>query len=377
MTQSSNKISILIAIYNTSKTLRRCLDSVINQSLKDIEIILVNDCSPDSEDDAICQEYANQNKRIIYIHHEKNLGLGGARNTGIKVAHSEFILFIDSDDWISSHMAETMYNKAVSNNADVVVCGYTKTYNSRKDYCPYSSNEEKLLKGKDGFKAFFAFDNGRNYINPASWNKLWRKSLITDNDLYFPLNMYDQDFAHTPQVLFFADRVLLIKECLYFYYQNTESVTKNINEKHVHDPSRALNYLRDFLIEQNALNEFKAEYWKAFLKGRVYAHYGRILTHSKDIEQRNRLLKATTEKLITEIDLDEIFEISNNETLALINQCLHDIAFNTTRCKWIKWIMLPPKEKSWMIAVEVTKKLHLYKLLRPLGQILKSILKKH
>ncbi|MBN1182938.1 MAG: glycosyltransferase family 2 protein [Bacteroidales bacterium] len=371
----SPKVTISIAVYNVSATLRRCLNSVINQTLKEIEIVLVNDCSPDPEDDDICKDYEQSDDRVVYIKHKQNLGLGGARNTAIKAAKSDYILFVDSDDWISLDMADIMYNKATKNNADVVVCGFFNVSDKKKPRKNYYFKKEHLLKGKDGFKSFFAYDK-KEFINPASWNKLWKRSLFIDNNLFFPLNIYDQDFAHTPQMLFCAQRVLLIKECLYYYYHNPESVTKNITEKHIHDPSKALEILRSFLIEQNALEDYYLEYWKGFFLGRVYAHYSRILIRSKDTNERNKLLVKTTQKLLEELEPNEIFQIIDTKDILLFINCIREIVFKPKNRKWFRWYMLPWKGKMWMAAVEITKSLGLYKLLRPIGIVLKPILRK-
>ena len=99
---NSPKVSIILPVYNVSEFLEKCLDSIINQSLKEIEIIIIKDCSPDPFDNIICQEYADKDDRIVYVKHEKNLGLGGARNTGIKLSKADYIGFVDSDDFIDA-----------------------------------------------------------------------------------------------------------------------------------------------------------------------------------------------------------------------------------------------------------------------------------
>ena len=118
----SPKVSIIVPIYNVEKYLRQCLDSIVNQTLKDIEIILVDDGSTDSCP-SICDEYASKDKRIIVIHKE-NAGLGAAYNTGLDIAKGDYIGFVESDDFIELNMYEELYNKAVESGVEVVIGGF-------------------------------------------------------------------------------------------------------------------------------------------------------------------------------------------------------------------------------------------------------------
>jgi len=116
------KVSIIVPVYNVAEYLRRCLDSCVCQTLADIEVIVVNDCSPDQRDEAIIRDYEREfPDKIRVFRHEKNLGLGEARNTAIRNAQGEFILFCDSDDFLDFTACEKMYSSAKRNDADLVV----------------------------------------------------------------------------------------------------------------------------------------------------------------------------------------------------------------------------------------------------------------
>ena len=141
------KVSVIILVYNVEAYLKQCLDSVINQTLKDIEIILVDKESPDNCP-KICDDYAKKDKRIKVIH-QKNKGLSGARNTGMEFATGEYIAFIDSDDWIEKTMLQTLFSTAEKHNSDVAVCNVNlcypngkvenKKYWKRKTKSPFAS----------------------------------------------------------------------------------------------------------------------------------------------------------------------------------------------------------------------------------------------
>ena len=122
------KISVIVPIYKVEKYLRRCIDSIINQTFKNIEIILVNDGSPDNCP-KICEEYKNKDNRIIIINQE-NQGLSVARNSGIRIARGQYLVFIDSDDYIEEDMIEYLYEGIVKYDVDISCCGYVAVYDN-------------------------------------------------------------------------------------------------------------------------------------------------------------------------------------------------------------------------------------------------------
>jgi len=128
------KVSVIIPIYKASEYLNQCINSVVKQSLNEIEIILVNDCSPDKKDDQICKDFAREDKRIRYIKHKENKGPGGARNTGVKHAIGEYIWFIDSDDYISSESINILYNTAREKKLDILVFSAVSIIKSGKSF---------------------------------------------------------------------------------------------------------------------------------------------------------------------------------------------------------------------------------------------------
>lgn len=127
------KISVIVPVYNVEKYLDRCLKSIVTQSLKDIEIIIVNDCSPDNSL-KIIKKYMEIDRRIILIDKIKNEGLTSARNSGLEIAQGEYILHIDSDDWIEQDYLKDMYELAIKYDADMVISDYYRDYDDGKKY---------------------------------------------------------------------------------------------------------------------------------------------------------------------------------------------------------------------------------------------------
>lgn len=141
------KVSIIVPIYNVAAYLQRCMDSLLNQTLRDIEIILVDDGSPDNCPQ-MCDEYAKQDNRIKVIH-KKNEGLGYARNTGLEATCGEFIAFIDSDDYVDVSMYETLYNRAIENQSDAVFCGMQRRCKDGTVFPRRDVEQETNFQGED------------------------------------------------------------------------------------------------------------------------------------------------------------------------------------------------------------------------------------
>lgn len=242
------KVSILIPVYNTEKYLRKCLDSVVNQSLQDIEIIITNDGSKDGSQNII-EEYANKDKRIKYSIQE-NRGLGATRNKGLELAKGEYIAFLDSDDWVDKNYYRTMYEMAIKENSDLVISSYCIENNyvnkSKRIKCEYKNKEEyfnDLLKGK---------------VAGFSWNKLYKKSLIKDNKLVFPLrgeleNVEDQYFSI--RCIYKSNKVSFVNSEDIHYRINNNSIVRKYQNNLANDIINLYN--KNFILLKNNKNYIK------------------------------------------------------------------------------------------------------------------------
>lgn len=208
------KISVIIPVYNVEKYIRKCVDSVINQTLKDIEIILVNDGSPDNCP-AICDEYEKTDSRIKVIH-KKNGGVSDARNAGIDIATGEYLVFVDSDDWIEPNTCEILFDEATENNAEFVIPAY---YIEAKNgtTIKHIFNERKIIFGPDNIK-----------------EKLFRRMLcLTKEELKYPeqidalsgicAKLYKRSIICDNNIRF-IDRKLIFSEIVDFHFRYMQYV---------------------------------------------------------------------------------------------------------------------------------------------------------
>ena len=214
-------ISVIVPVYNVEKYLNRCVDSIINQTYKNLEIILVDDGSPDNCG-KICDEYAKKDKRIKVIHKE-NGGQSDARNKGIEIAKGKYVGFVDSDDWIDKNMYEILYKNITKYNCDLSTCNFIRTYqkNSRE-----GNNEENIFEiytQDEYIKKFFKIGTQECVYYP--WNKLYKKKLLERNQ--YPVGLTSEDVEGTFKYLLKCKQIVTTKVIAYNYFYNNESTTKS------------------------------------------------------------------------------------------------------------------------------------------------------
>lgn len=223
------KISIIIPIYNSEKYLRSAVESVTQQSYKDIEIILINDGSTDKSLN-ICQEYSKIDSRIILIN-KKNEGVSATRNRGIEVATGEFIMFLDADDWIEKEACEILLNKIINSNADIVFCNHIMEFehNNKKVSMNISDQiiNNKDIKEKIILPLIEEEDMKSEHLRAAfrgPWGKLFKKSIIDDNNIRFKEDLIiGEDFMFNLEYLKYSNNVIVDERYLYHYRLNNGS----------------------------------------------------------------------------------------------------------------------------------------------------------
>ena len=210
------KISIIVPIYNVEKYIRLCVDSIINQTYRNIEIILVDDGSPD-ECPKICDEYVGKDSRIRVIH-KVNGGLSDARNAGMKIATGDWLGFVDSDDYIHPKMYEILLNNAKNTNSDLSVCNFDLVKES--ECCDFSLDGGVRLI-EQPVREFLC----NKVFSANSWNKLYKRQLF--DGIEFPVGLLYEDLATTYKIVDRAERVVLSDDKLYAYVQRGNSIMNN------------------------------------------------------------------------------------------------------------------------------------------------------
>lgn len=217
------KISVIIPIYNVENYLKRCIDSVINQTYKNLEIILVDDGSKDNCG-KICDEYAKVDSRIQVIH-KINGGLSDARNAGLKVATGDYIYYIDSDDYIDNDMLEIMKKNLEKYNADISICGIYKECENG-NYTLKRNNVIEIMNSKEALIKLNSFSS----FDMAVWNKLYKKYIV--DGIEFPFGKKSEDYFVMYQYFDRASNIVVIPESKYHYIQRENSISRGKNITH-------------------------------------------------------------------------------------------------------------------------------------------------
>ena len=275
---SNPKISVVIPVYNSENYLKRCLESIVNQTLKDIEIILVDDGSKDGSG-RICDEYQAKDKRIKVIH-QKNAGSGFARNNGIKKATGEFISFIDSDDYIDLDTYKKLYDCIRENNAETCIFGYNKERDG-EIFFTRTNDLKGTFKDQDALDNVFLNVLGSEPSYPEDYKILWLSpcfslyslELIKKHNVSFPSQgefvNFCEDFLFNIDYYFHTSNVAVMNEAFYYYCDNPNSSGTAYNEKRfltdVNLYLEILNRLKNYIKNEDFLEKAKERLQRTFL----------------------------------------------------------------------------------------------------------------
>lgn len=243
------KVSIIVPVYNSEKYLYRCLDSLVNQSLNEIEIILINDCSTDGSM-LILKEYKEKYpSKIFLIDLKENKKPGGARNEGMKVAKGEYIGFVDSDDYIEKEMYEELYKIAKIKDCDMVDCGFDNKSMKKMALSTTENTWGELdAEKRDHLIAYPGF----------VWSKIFKRNILVDNNLKFREKVTFEDVDFLPVVMLFLKKVYASDLVLYYYTNNVKSITSDMRENiQIKDKMEALRCLVKRFKELNAYEDYK------------------------------------------------------------------------------------------------------------------------
>lgn len=269
------EVSVIVPIYNVEKYLEKCINSLLSQTLEDIQIILVNDGSKDNSGNIAKECEKNNKNRIIYVEKE-NGGLSDARNYGLKYATGDFIAFLDSDDYIEKNAYEEMYNKAIEENADYVECDFIWEFPNKirvdKQY-PYKNKKEML-----------------SFVRVVAWNKLIKRQLITDNNLEFPKGLRYEDVEFTYKLIPFINKFAYVDKPFIHYVQREGSIA-NVQNERTAEIFTVLDNVIEFYKKNNIYEKYRDE---------LEYNYARYLLCSSLKRMCKIKAKTIREKLLTE-----------------------------------------------------------------------------
>lgn len=276
-------VSIVVPVYKVEKYLHRCVDSLLAQTMKDIEIILVDDGSPDNCG-KICDEYGKQDDRIKVIH-QMNSGVASARNVGIYAAQSKYVAFVDADDWVKDEIYADLYSKITSTNADLVFYDFYLVDESGKIFSDSFQSvdmPEMSVSAETALKLLF-----QQKLESFSSVFLCKRSLFYDNGIVFPEGRKYEDTATVYRLIAACGKIAFVREKLYYYYQRRQSIT--------HSPG--INDSRDAFLTLNEMEQYVSRFcpdvYPYFLRYQVsmlawcYILYCKTTSFSKGQDDEN------------------------------------------------------------------------------------------
>ncbi len=319
-----SKVSIIIPVYNEKKFIKNCLNCCINQTLEDIEIIVVDDKSTDNTVD-IVKDIMREDSRIKLIELDKNYRQGYARNVAIEQATSDYIMFLDADDLYEKNCVEEMYNKIIADNADMTVCKFA-TIDDRTGKISYKKYEAgNYASFSEKFHSGFCYKD----IPPVEllekcnvvWDRIYKKSFLVENDIKFPGGMFCEDDVFALQTAFKANKISVLNKSLIFYRINRPTSSSMLQDRTTFDCFKMYKIVKENIQKQGIY--YKIE--EGFMHYHVYSFlffYRRV----NKIYKREFFYKMQKELSVYEGFLEDLY---NKEVNPDLYKKLHMILKNT------------------------------------------------
>ncbi|MCU7212138.1 glycosyltransferase family 2 protein [Turicibacter sanguinis] len=308
-------VSIVVPIYNVENYVRKCIDSIISQTYQNIEIILVNDGSTD-QSGQIISSYLEVDKRIR-IFHKENGGLSDARNYGMRYITGEYVLFVDSDDWIDKSFVESLVNVSLIEAADIVQCGFYYTYDECLEYDNRWFNENDpyyVLNHHEAMKELIQNERIKNF----AWGKLFKASLL--HDIPFEKGVLFEDIFWMHQVFARIEKYVLIHQPLYFYRQRMDSIVAQYRIKNL-----------DLIRGQIERKEFVVNYYPSLI-----SEQDKIIVQSMLIHFNLLSMNETQ-------DREKVYRTKLKDYLRMNQQSLFESIKNDRRLYWqLKIFLINP-----------------------------------
>ena len=274
------KVSIIVPVYNVEKYIEKCLNSLVKQTMEDIEIIIVNDGSKDNSINVINKFIKRYPEKIQYLEKE-NGGLSDARNYGLPYAKGEYIAFLDSDDYVEEDMYEKLYKLAKKENSDMVECDFIWEYpnKQKEDIGQIYTNKKQMLEK----------------VRVVAWNKLIKTNIVIENKITFPKGYRYEDVEFTYKLVPYLNKVSFLKKPCVHYVQRENSIS-NLQNERTKEIFNVLDHVLDFYKKNNIYDEYKEELEYIYTRYLLCSSLLRMVK-IKNKKIKNKLLEETWEKL--------------------------------------------------------------------------------
>ena len=287
--ENTATVSVIVPVYNTEKYIHRCVDSIRAQTYSDLEIILVDDASPDACPE-ICDGYADSDSRVRALH-KPNEGLGAARNTGLDACRGEYVMFVDSDDYLCTDAVCSLYERLTADGSDIAVGAHVDVYDDGETngrYCAFM--KDTVLSRDEYFREMGSY-------SVSAWGKLYRREVL--DGIRYPSLRYAEDMYVFPEVIGRCERISVLSETVYCYFQNMDSITHKKEASAMPDEIEGLLHVSHILLDrgyaESALHYYEKAINKALLLRNGAAGRELFRTHLTRAE-RKQLRTSSSKK---------------------------------------------------------------------------------
>ena len=303
-------VSIIVPIYNMEKYLDNCLKSIVNQSYKNIQVILINDGSKDKSEQ-IAKKYQENDSRIILINKE-NSGVSSSRNMGIDLANGKYIIFVDADDYIEPKMIEIMVNEINKSNVGLIQCFFKKVKDDNIKLGDVNKYDKIEYTKQEAIRSIIYRKNTELKLNRAIWGKIYFTDIIKANNIKFKEDIYMfEDGFFNLQYLKYIDNIKILTTELYAYRQTNTSATKKFDENRARQSSLILKNLNQYVKQENInyandeINLFACEMLSGIIAKQIFNKSNKANYYQKR-EKLNQIIEEEYLKYINKIDLKKI-----------------------------------------------------------------------
>lgn len=281
------KMSVIIPAYNMENYLGVCLDSVFGQTLDDFEVIVINDCSKDKTE-SVVNEYRKKHDNLKYINNKVNMGVSASRNIGISNSEGEYIVFLDSDDYIEKDMLKSLYDECKKGNLDMAICGYFINFSDGNiKQINLKLDNNKIYSGVEMLKELLTHKNG---VTGHSWNKIIKRDILIDNNLKYPEDMkVYEDVIFFTSIYPYFNKIKYVDKSLYHYIERSNSAIRTVDDRLINDTKLSLERVEEDLISNNYKDKLELEF-AAFYSRMISIAIHKLYTYSSDDHIRRKYL---------------------------------------------------------------------------------------
>ena len=301
-------LSVIVPVFNSAETLSQCLSSILIQSYKDIEIIIVNDGSTDNSMDIVNTYTEKYRDQVKYIELSENKGIGNARNIGLENATGEFVTFVDSDDWIDSNLYQSSINAMILYDAEIAVFGIKNEYdnyiNSKYRYVYKNIN---IIDNDAALRLLCRTYANDIYISPIVNHKIYKTKFLKETKLSFDCKSYYYDDEFTFLLFLNKCRIVISNEGFYHYYQKPTSIMHTFSKRHISDKIYTFKNILMFLVQKKIYSFYKKDFW-AFFDKSFRTLFDMLFSAEPNVDTQNKYLMYFMELFLQEFEHRDYIE---------------------------------------------------------------------